>query len=83
MTVLVNPMLPKSVSVSKYLLTEPLSPFLEVVIVTEDVCIAIAFFLATKSVNRPSQDPVSNKSPTACISVPSDADHNDISGFHV
>ena len=38
-TFLVNPMLPKSVTVSKYLLTVTLFPCPEGVTVTEDVCI--------------------------------------------
>ena len=37
-TVLVNPMLAKSVTVSKYLLTETLFPRSEGVTVTKDIC---------------------------------------------
>ena len=39
--VLVNPMLPKSVTASKYLLTMTLSPCPESVTVTEDVCLPL------------------------------------------
>ena len=39
LTILVNPMLPKSVTVSKYLLTVTLFPCPEGVTVTKDVCI--------------------------------------------
>ena len=46
--VLVNPMLPRSVTVSKYLLTMTLIPFPEGVTVTKDVCTAYQYPMWTR-----------------------------------